>query len=34
MARWYESGGDYTYLEMTIDEVHYNVRSRTSRERR
>ena len=33
-ARWYESGGDYTYLEMTIDEVHYNVRSRTSRERR
>lgn len=24
-GRWHESGGDYAYIELTIDEVEYNV---------
>jgi hypothetical protein len=27
-ARWHEPGGEYAYIELTIDEVEYNVRSR------
>jgi len=27
-ARWHESGSDYAYIELTIDDVQYNVRSR------
>ena len=27
-ARWHEASGDYGYIELTIDEVRYNVRSR------
>jgi hypothetical protein len=27
-ARWHEPGGDYAYIELTLDDVHYNVRSR------
>jgi len=27
-ARWHEAGADYAYIELTIDEVDYNVRSR------
>jgi hypothetical protein len=27
-ARWHEAGGEYAYIELTIDEVEYNVRSR------
>jgi len=27
-ARWHEPDGEYTYLELTLDEVRYNVSSR------
>jgi hypothetical protein len=27
-GRWHEAGGDYAYIELTIDDVEYNVRSR------
>jgi hypothetical protein len=27
-ARWHEPNGDYAYIELTFDEVRYNVRSR------
>jgi hypothetical protein len=27
-ARWHEPGGDYAYIELTLDDVQYNVRSR------
>jgi len=27
-ARWHEAGGDYTYIELTLDDVQYNVHSR------
>jgi len=27
-ARWHEADADYAYIELTIDEVHYNMRSR------
>jgi hypothetical protein len=27
-ARWHEAGGDYAYIELTLDEIDYNVRSR------
>jgi hypothetical protein len=27
-ARWCEPGGEYPYIELTIDEVEYNLRSR------
>jgi len=27
-GRWHETGGEYAYLQLTLDEVHYNVRSR------
>jgi len=27
-ARWHEAGGDYVYIELTFDDVRYNVRSR------
>ena len=27
-GRWHESGGDYSYIELTIDDVQYNVRGR------
>jgi hypothetical protein len=26
--RWHESGGDYAYIELTLDDVQYNVRAR------
>ena len=26
-ARWHEPGGDYAYIEVTFDDVQYNVRS-------
>lgn len=25
-ARWHEAGGDYVYIELTIDDVQYNLR--------
>ncbi len=27
-ARWHEPSGDYAYIELTLDDVQYNVRSR------
>jgi hypothetical protein len=27
-ARWHEPSGDYAYIELTLDEVQYNLRSR------
>lgn len=27
-ARWHEPGGDYVYIELTFDDVEYNVRPR------
>ena len=27
-ARWHEPGGDYAYIELTLDDVKYNLRSR------
>lgn len=27
-ARWHEEKGEYVYIELTYDDVHYNVRSR------
>ena len=27
-ARWYEPGSEFTYIELTLDDVQYNVRSR------
>lgn len=27
-ARWHEPGGDYAYIDLTFDDVQYNVRSR------
>ena len=27
-ARWNEPGSDFTYIELTLDDVQYNVRSR------
>jgi hypothetical protein len=27
-GRWHDAEGDYAYLELTIDEVHYNLRGR------
>lgn len=27
-ARWHDADGDYAYIELTIDEVHYNVRGK------
>jgi hypothetical protein len=27
-ARWHEAEGEYAYIELTIDDVRYNVRSR------
>ena len=27
-ARWHEETGEYVYIELTFDDVHYNVRSR------
>jgi len=27
-GRWHEANGDYVYIELSFDEVHYNVRSR------
>ena len=27
-GRWHEAGGEYAYIELVFDEVHYNVRSR------
>jgi hypothetical protein len=27
-GRWHEPGGEYAYIEVTIDQVDYNVRSR------
>jgi hypothetical protein len=27
-GRWHEPGGEYAYIELTIDDVQYNVRSR------
>lgn len=27
-GRWHEADGEYAYIELTLDEVHYNVRSR------
>jgi hypothetical protein len=27
-ARWHESSGDYAYIELTLDDVQFNVRSR------
>jgi hypothetical protein len=27
-GRWHEPDGDYAYIELTIDDVRYNVRSR------
>ena len=27
-ARWHESSGDYAYIELTLDDVQYNVPSR------
>jgi hypothetical protein len=27
-ARWHEPSGDYAYIELTFDDVRYNVRSR------
>jgi hypothetical protein len=27
-GRWHEVDGEYVYIELTLDEVHYNVRSR------
>jgi hypothetical protein len=29
-GRWHEPQGDYSYIELTLDEVRYNVRSRQS----
>ena len=30
-GRWHERAGDYAYIELTIDEVRYNVRPLTAR---
>jgi hypothetical protein len=27
-ARWHEPGGEYAYIELTLDEIEYNVRTR------
>ncbi len=27
-GRWHESGGEYTYIELSIDDVQYNVKAR------
>jgi hypothetical protein len=27
-GRWHEPGGEYAYIELTIDDVQYNVRAR------
>jgi hypothetical protein len=27
-GRWHEPGREYAYIELTIDDVQYNVRSR------
>ena len=27
-ARWHEPSGDYAYIELTFDDVQYNLRSR------
>jgi hypothetical protein len=27
-GRWHEPDGDYAYIELTIDDVGYNVQSR------
>jgi hypothetical protein len=27
-ARWHEPSGDYAYIQLTLDDVRYNVRSR------
>jgi hypothetical protein len=27
-GRWHEAGGDYTYIEITLESVEYNVRAR------
>lgn len=27
-ARWHEPGGEYAYIELTLDDVQYNLRSR------
>jgi hypothetical protein len=27
-GRWHEADGECAYIELTFDEVHYNVRSR------
>jgi hypothetical protein len=27
-GRWHEPDGEYAYIELTIDEVQYNVRPR------
>ena len=27
-GRWHEPGGEYAYIELTIDDVKYNLRSR------
>jgi len=29
-ARWHEAGGEYAYIELTFDEIRYNVSSRES----
>jgi hypothetical protein len=28
-GRWHEAAGDYAYIELTIEDVEYNVRSRS-----
>jgi hypothetical protein len=27
-ARWHEAGGEYAYIDLTIDDIQYNVQSR------
>jgi hypothetical protein len=27
-AQWHEPSGDYAYIELTLDDVQYNVHSR------
>jgi hypothetical protein len=27
-GRWHDASGDYAYIELTVDDVRYNVRSR------
>jgi hypothetical protein len=32
-ARWHDASGDYAYIELTLDDVKFNVHSREDAER-